>query len=121
VVVLAALYGGSALVGYFTSALLGWLGLKRRGLLSTGWVLLLTPLNWLLLSLAAWRALYQLTVAPYTWEKTEHGLAKSSRRADNLTRSLLDLERQVSNLKVAGNLVVLPDEPRRLRRQRRYI
>ena len=117
-VLLAALYGGSALVGYFTSALLGLLGLKRRGLPSTAWVLLLTPLNWLLLSLAAWRAVYQLTVAPYTWEKTEHGLAKSSRRADNRTRSLLALERQLSALNAAGNLVALPDEARRLRRYR---
>lgn len=118
VAALTTLYGGSALVGYLTSALLGWLGLKRRGLLSTAWVLLLTPLNWLLLSLAAWRALYQLTVAPYTWEKTEHGLAKTSRRAENLTRSLIELERQVAAMIAAGNLAALPDEPRRLRRFR---
>lgn len=118
VAVLAALYSVSALVGYFTSALLGWIGLKRRGLLSTAWVLLLTPLNWLLLSLAAWRALYQLMVAPYTWEKTEHGLAKNSRRADNITRSLLELERHLSRLKETGELPALADEPRRLRRNR---
>lgn len=86
-VALVALYGGSVLIGYLISALLGWLGLKRRGLLSTAWVLLLTPLNWLLLSLAAWRALYQFAVAPYTWEKTEHGLAKNSRRVENLARA----------------------------------
>jgi glycosyltransferase XagB len=30
----------------------------RRGLLSTAWILLLRPVHWLLLSLAAWRALY---------------------------------------------------------------
>lgn len=116
--VLAALYGVSALVGYFTSALLGWIGLRRRGLLSTAWVLLLTPLNWLLLSHAAWRALYQLMVAPYTWEKTEHGRAKHSRRADSITRSLLDLERHLSRLKETGKLPALADEPRRLRRNR---
>jgi hypothetical protein len=50
-------------------------------------------LHWVLLSLAAWRALYQLVVAPYAWEKTEHGLAKTSRLAAKLTRSLLELER----------------------------
>ena len=30
------------------------------------------PLYWLLISLAAYRALYQLMTAPHRWEKTEH-------------------------------------------------
>ena len=55
-----ALYGTNVVIGYLTSAFLGWLGLRRRGLLGTAGVLMLTPLHWLLLSLAAWRALYQL-------------------------------------------------------------
>jgi cellulose synthase/poly-beta-1,6-N-acetylglucosamine synthase-like glycosyltransferase len=92
----AALYGLTIIVGYLTSALLSWLGLLRRSLLAIAWVLALMPVHWLLLSLAAWRALFQLLVSPYVWEKTEHGLAKSSRRAANLTRSLLLLERQLS-------------------------
>jgi cellulose synthase/poly-beta-1,6-N-acetylglucosamine synthase-like glycosyltransferase len=96
--ILAAVYGTTVIVGYLTSAFLGWLGLVRRGLLPIAWVLFLTPLHWLLLSLAAWRAFYQLVFAPYAWEKTEHGLAKSSRRAANLTRSLVQLERHLSAL-----------------------
>lgn len=93
-----------------TSAFLGWLGLLRRGLLPTAWILLLTPVHWLLLSLAAWRALYQLAAASYAWEKTEHGLAKSSRRAATMTRSLVELERYLSALKEAGELPTLvPD------------
>ncbi len=48
----------------------------RRRLLGCAWVLLLIPLYWLLLSLAAWRALFQLVRDPYRWEKTEHGLAR---------------------------------------------
>ncbi|HEY1473039.1 MAG TPA: glycosyltransferase family 2 protein [Pseudolabrys sp.] len=107
IVVLAAIYGTTAVIGYLTSAFLGWLGLLRRGLLSSAWILLLTPLHWLLLSLAAWRALYQLVFAPYAWEKTEHGLAKNSRRAANITRSLLELERYLSALKDAGDLPTL--------------
>jgi len=102
VAVLAALYGMSVVTGYLTSAFLGWLGLGRRGLLSTAWVLLLIPLHWLLLSLAAWRALYQLIAAPYVWEKTEHGLARSSRVADRLTHSLLELERHLTQLEMSG-------------------
>ena len=42
-------------------------------------MLLLIPLHWLLLSLASWRALYQLIRDPYRWEKTDHGLARTSR------------------------------------------
>jgi cellulose synthase/poly-beta-1,6-N-acetylglucosamine synthase-like glycosyltransferase len=104
ITVLATLYGTSVVIGYLTSAFLGWLGLARRGLLSTAWVLLLTPLHWLLLSLAAWRAFYQLIVAPYAWEKTEHGLAKNSRLNAATTRSLLELERHLSDLERAGKL-----------------
>lgn len=106
VVVLGALYGTTAVIGYLSSAFLGLLGLLRRGLGSAAWVLLLTPLYWLMLSLAAWRALYQLFFAPYRWEKTAHGLAKTSHRAARLTRALLELEREVEDLKKRGKLPV---------------
>lgn len=110
VAILAALYGSTVIIGYLTSAFLGWLGLFRRGLLATAWALILTPAHWMLLAVAAWRALGQFLVAPYAWEKTEHGLAKSSRRAANVTRSLLELERYLSHLKETGNLPTLADE-----------
>lgn len=74
-----ALFSITAAAGYLTSILLGSVGLLRQGLPSTLWVLLLTPWHWLLLSYAAWRALAQLVRAPYRWEKTEHGLARTSR------------------------------------------
>src|SRR5665213_727767 len=106
--ILTGLYGTTVVIGYATSAFLGWFGLARRGLLSTAWVLLLTPLHWLLLSLAAWRALYQLIAAPYVWEKTEHGLAKSSQRAVRMTRALVELERQLSELRENGEPPALP-------------
>jgi cellulose synthase/poly-beta-1,6-N-acetylglucosamine synthase-like glycosyltransferase len=80
-VILAALCGGALVAGYLTSAALGLIGLKRRGLLRHGFVLLLMPLHWLLLSAAAWRALWQLLRDPYRWEKTAHGLARTSRLA----------------------------------------
>jgi glycosyltransferase XagB len=37
--------------------------------------------HWLLLSAAAWRALWQLMYDPFRWEKTAHGLARTSRLA----------------------------------------
>ena len=110
VTILAVLYGTTVVTGYLTSAFLGWLGLLRRGLLSTAWALLFTPVHWLLLSLAAWRALSQFVIAPYAWEKTEHGLAKHSRLAANMTRSLLELERYLSHLKEIGDLPTLADD-----------
>jgi cellulose synthase/poly-beta-1,6-N-acetylglucosamine synthase-like glycosyltransferase len=68
-------------LGYFISAAVGVVGLARRKLLGCSWALLLIPVYWLLLSLAAWRALFQLVRDPYRWEKTEHGLARTSRLA----------------------------------------
>jgi cellulose synthase/poly-beta-1,6-N-acetylglucosamine synthase-like glycosyltransferase len=67
-------------IGYVGAGLLGIVGLRRRGLLKIGWTLLTLPLYWLMLSLAALRALWQLVRAPYRWEKTPHGLARSSLR-----------------------------------------
>ena len=68
------------LSGYTISAILGLYGLSRRRLLGCGWALLLMPVYWILLSLAAWRALLQFLNDPYGWEKTAHGLARTSRR-----------------------------------------
>ena len=73
------LYLTTIAAGYLTTIAVGLMGLAKRGLLREAWVLILTPLYWLCLSAAAWRALYQLLTEPYRWEKTEHGLAQSSR------------------------------------------
>jgi hypothetical protein len=40
-----------------------------------------------LLSLAAWRAHIQLICDPQRWEKTEHGLARTSRHQAQLSSS----------------------------------
>jgi cellulose synthase/poly-beta-1,6-N-acetylglucosamine synthase-like glycosyltransferase len=75
------LFGATLLSGYVASVALGAVGLRRRRLSATAWVLALMPLHWLLLSFAAWRALFQLGRDPHRWEKTEHGLARTSRLA----------------------------------------
>jgi len=72
-------FGGTLICGYAATILPNAVGLRRNRLFAHGWVLVLTPLYWLLLSLAAWRALLHLLYDPQRWEKTEHGLARTSR------------------------------------------
>jgi hypothetical protein len=103
--VLTWLFGTTLLAGYATSIALGLRGLARRGLLSTAWVLALVPVHWLLLSLAGWRALYQLARNPHGWEKTAHGLARSSRRAKLASSATLRA--------ALGDMAATPPRPRR--------
>lgn len=78
---LASLYGTTLIAGYLTSSALGLMGLFQRRLLGSAWVMVLMPVHWILLSIAAWRALLQLLRDPFRWEKTEHGVAQTSRLA----------------------------------------
>lgn len=54
-------------------------GLRRRRLARSFWFLLLLPFYYMLMSAAAWRAVWELIRAPARWNKTEHGLARTSR------------------------------------------
>ncbi|CAA0087588.1 Uncharacterised protein [Starkeya nomas] len=76
------------LAGYGSAALSTAIGMRRRQVPGTTRVLALMPVYWLMLSAAAWRALFQLIVAPHRWEKTEHGLARTSRRRTRLLRRI---------------------------------
>jgi len=76
---LAPLHAATILSGYLSTVAVGLMGLARRRQLWSSWVLLLTPIYWLCLSIAAWRAFYQLFKEPYRWEKTEHGLTRLRR------------------------------------------
>ena len=56
-----------------------FVALHRRGLWRLlPWVALL-PFYYGLVSLAAWRGLWELVTAPFRWNKTSHGLARTSR------------------------------------------
>ena len=81
---LAPLHIATVAAGILSTVVIGLMGLARRGHLRSGGVLALAPLYWGCLSIAAWRALFQLWNDPYRWEKTEHGLAK---RPDSITAS----------------------------------
>lgn len=57
------------------------LGMKRRGLAGHWPWLAALPVYYALVSLVAWQALFEWLDKPFHWEKTRHGLARSSRRA----------------------------------------
>jgi cellulose synthase/poly-beta-1,6-N-acetylglucosamine synthase-like glycosyltransferase len=84
---LMPLYLITIVAGFVSTIVVGLMGLARRGQLRQGWILALTPLYWACLSIAAWRALYQLLTEPYRWEKTEHGLSPQI-RSNAVSRNL---------------------------------
>ena len=65
---------GNLVAGYLASMIVGVVAVRRRGHRLTLSALLM-PFYWLLISVAAYRALWQLMRDPYRWEKTPHGLA----------------------------------------------
>ena len=58
--------------------------LRRRYYALVKWALL-SPIYWLLMSVAAWKGFLQLFYRPFYWEKTVHGLATQS-SLDDLAR-----------------------------------
>lgn len=62
--------------GYTTYGLLAWaVALAYRLPVHRVWIITL-PVYWLLISLAGFRAVYQLVFSPHHWEKTPHGEAE---------------------------------------------
>ena len=58
--------------GYGVFISLSWKTMARPEKASLATVVLLTPLHWLLLSAAAWRALGEIYLRPHHWNKTPH-------------------------------------------------
>jgi len=76
----ATLWVSVAVFGAGSLIWLALLGMRRRDLLGLWpYLPLLLPYH-LLMSVAAWAALFDLFLRPFHWNKTEHGLARSSRR-----------------------------------------
>src|SRR5690606_17991150 len=59
-------------LGYVTGVALGCVAVAGRGRRRLAAWAFLMPIYWLLISLAAYRALAQLATTPYSWEKTQH-------------------------------------------------
>jgi cellulose synthase/poly-beta-1,6-N-acetylglucosamine synthase-like glycosyltransferase len=68
-----AVFGAFAIFGAIAIAI------KRQRLVALWPWVLLWPLYQTLVTVAAWRAIFELWSNPFGWAKTEHGLAKSSR------------------------------------------
>ena len=64
--------------GYAASMALGFLALKRRGMPKLLVQVPLMPLYWLLISGAAYRAIWQFMTDRFAWEKTEHGVSRAT-------------------------------------------
>ncbi|SFK39329.1 Glycosyl transferase family group 2 [Methylocapsa palsarum] len=76
----STLWMSVGLFGLFSTVWLAILGMTRRKLLSLWPFLPLLAPYYLLMSVAAWLAVYDLVLRPFHWAKTEHGLARSSRK-----------------------------------------
>ncbi|HMF05465.1 MAG TPA: hypothetical protein VKE72_00400 [Methylocella sp.] len=77
---MAVLWISALVFGVGSILWLALLGINRRRLIQLWPSLLLVPLYYLLSSVAAWMAVYDLISRPYHWHKTEHGLAKTTRQ-----------------------------------------
>ena len=65
--------------GYLAALGVGLLAVRHRGLHRLYWQIPLMPIYWLLISAAAYRALWQFVSAErFKWEKTEHGLTRAA-------------------------------------------
>jgi hypothetical protein len=51
---------------------------------------LIFPLYWVLLSIGAWKGLFQLLTKPFFWEKTVHGINKNFKRATTTSSGIGD-------------------------------
>lgn len=63
-------------LGYASAMLLCAVSAMRRGQGGLLLTVVTLPVYWLLVSTAAWRAVWQLIVAPFKWEKTRHNVRR---------------------------------------------
>ena len=78
---IAGFSAASFLLGYCTSMACAARGLRDLGYFRWYATLAAMPLYWLLMTPAAWLALWDFLVRPHHWHKTEHGLSSLLRPA----------------------------------------
>ncbi|MBA3710808.1 MAG: glycosyltransferase, partial [Planctomycetes bacterium] len=62
------------LIGNLLFILIAALAGRRPGQRGMWWAALTSPVYWVLISIGAWKGVWQLLVKPHFWEKTVHGL-----------------------------------------------
>lgn len=78
--VLIFLDSTNVILGYLAFLALGFQALSLREKTRFWRIAAFTPVYWLLMSYAAWRAVLQLVLKPHHWEKTPHYPRRRSRR-----------------------------------------
>lgn len=79
-IVLAGLNLAVLVSGYAVAMVMGVRGLRRVHIDGWWFSIATMPFYWLLMSVAAWMALWQFVTAPSYWNKTQHGLSVFQRR-----------------------------------------
>ncbi len=85
----------SLVFGNFLCLYYYMIGCAKRGHWTLIKYIYLVPFYWLMVSLAALKALHQLVFKPHYWEKTHHGLAKQV-KVDEIATQLADAPRTFS-------------------------
>ncbi len=83
---------GALAAGNLSFIVLAAIAPLRRGLGRLSPASLMMPLYWILMSAAAWRALFQLLTRPSFWEKTDHGLSDKAKARRAAALSSFGLE-----------------------------
>lgn len=75
------LFGANLIVGYGSAALLILVTSVSAGISGRVFSVVLLPIYWLAISLAAYSAILDLVRRPFFWEKTTHGVRRQARMA----------------------------------------
>jgi glycosyltransferase XagB len=70
------------ILGYSISIAVGWRAMREKKIKGWWFELITMPIYWLMMTLAAWKALKEFIVSPFHWNKTEHGLSAFQKAHD---------------------------------------
>lgn len=89
----------SLIVGNFLYMYYYMIGCYRRDHDSIAKYMFLVPFYWLAMSVAAWKAVFQLVHQPHFWPKTRHGLHLNNKKAVNHAESVIGTNLVNRNIK----------------------